>query len=216
MTGISLKQKDILDFIAGFIRERGYSPSVRDVAKGCSLSSSSIAQYHLKVLEREGYIRRAREISRGIELVKRKRGVVEVPLLGTIAAGEPIPVPSPDTWGTVPEESLEVPVELTRGFSEVYALKVRGISMIDALIDEGDIVIMGPVSTAEDGQLVAVWLKDRQEVTLKKIYWEVDRIRLQPANRTINAIYCRPEDVEVQGKVIGVIRKVAYPFISNG
>lgn len=211
MKAISPKRKQILDFIASFIQQKGYAPSVRDVVKGCGISSPSIAQYHLNVLEREGYIRRDREISRSIGLVKKKMGATEVPLLGTIAAGEPMPVPTPDTWVSAPEESLEVPRYLTRGLDRVYALRVKGNSMIDALIDDGDIVLMQQVSSAEDGEMVGVWLKDEQEVTLKRIYWEPGRIRLQPANRQMKPLYEDPENVDIQGKVVGVIRKIQAP-----
>ena len=208
MSALSTKRKQILDFIANFIKERGYAPSVRDVAEGCGISSSSVAQYHLNVLEREGYIHRDREISRSIGLVKEHGGLITVPMLGAIAAGKPIPVPSADTWVTIPEESLELSQELTRGLDRVYALRVKGTSMIDALIDDGDVVLMQPVSTVEDGDMVAVWLRDRQEVTLKKIYHESGRLCLKPANKLVEPIYCEPEKVEIQGRVIGVIRKL--------
>lgn len=202
----SPKRRQILDFISRFIRERDYAPSVRDVAGGCGISSSSVAQYHLNVLEAEGYIHRDREVSRSIGLVKKGASFTAVPVLGAIAAGEPIPVPSADTWTTVPEESLELPLNLTRGLDRLYALRVRGTSMIDALIDDGDIVLMQSSNTAEDGDMVAVWLKDRQEVTLKKLYREPGRTCLRPANKSMEPIYCQPENVEIQGKVVGVLR----------
>ena len=207
MESISDRQKSILDFITRFISDQGYSPSVRDVVQNCGISSSSVAQYHLNALERKGYISRSRDISRSIGLTKRP-GVNAIPLLGTIAAGHPIPVPDSETWATLPEESIEVPRELTRGLEGVYALKVKGTSMIDALIDDGDIVVMQQAGTAQDGETVAAWLKDEQEVTLKKIYHEKDGIRLQPANKDMKPIYCRQDDVDVQGRVIGVIRKL--------
>jgi len=139
MGELSAKQQQILDFITAFIEEKGYAPSVRDVAQGCDISSSSVAQYHLNILEREGYIRRDREISRSIGLVKEAAILTTVPLLGTIAAGEPIPVPSADAWATTPEETLELPQHLTEGLEKLYALRVKGTSMIDALVDDGDI-----------------------------------------------------------------------------
>ncbi|RLC61450.1 MAG: repressor LexA [Chloroflexi bacterium] len=213
---LSTKRKQILDFIATFLQDRGYAPAVRDIAKGCGISSSSIAQYHLNVLEREGYIRRDHEVSRSIGLTKRKTGTVEIPLLGTIAAGEPIPVPSADTWVTTPEESLEVPQDLTRGRDRVYALRVKGTSMVDALIDDGDIVLMQQASTAENGEMVAVWLRDKQAVTLKRIYREAGRIRLQPVNRQMKPLCEDAENVEIQGKVVGVIRKVKAVSESRG
>jgi len=208
MKELSVKQKQILDFITRFIQERDYPPSVRDVAKGCGISSSSVAQYYLDVLERKGYIRRDREISRSIALVKSPADFVTVPVLGTISAGRPIPVPSADTWVTTPEDTLRLPEELTRGLDRVYALRVKGTSMIDALIDDGDIVLMQQASTADNGEMVAVWLKDEQEVTLKRIYFEPGRICLEPANRLMEPIYQRPDNIEIQGKVIAVIRQV--------
>jgi repressor LexA len=208
MKELSTKQKQILDFITKFIQERDYPPSVRDVAKGCGISSSSVAQYYLDVLERKGYIRRDREISRSIALVKSAAEFVTVPVLGTISAGQPIPVPSADTWVTTPEDTLRLPEELTRGLDRVYALRVKGTSMIDALIDDGDIVLMQQMNTAENGEMVAVWLRDEQEVTLKRIYFEPGRICLKPANRFMEPIYQRPDNVEIQGKVVAVIRQV--------
>jgi len=205
---LSTKQKQIFDFIADFIEEKDYSPSVRDVVKGCGISSSSVAQYHLNVLERKGYIRRDPEISRSIGLVRKAPDFTIVPLLGTIAAGQPIPVPSADTWITTPEETIEVPQYLTGGLKRLYVLRVKGTSMIDALIDDGDIVLMQQANTAEDGEMAAVWLRDEQEVTLKKVYREPGRIRLQPANKLMKPIYSRPENVEIQGKVVGVLRKL--------
>ncbi len=208
MEELSPKREEILDFLARFIKEKGYAPSVRDIVRGCALSSSSIAQYHLNVLERQGYIHRERELSRSISLAQRERGILTVPLLGTIAAGEPIPVPSSDTWASTSQESLEVPQELTGGQQGVYALIVKGTSMTDALIDDGDIVLMQQVDIAESGEMVAVWLRDEQAVTLKRIYVESERIRLQPANREMKPLYTEPENVDIQGKVIAVLRKV--------
>lgn len=206
MKELSGKQRSILAFINEFIERHGYSPSVREVAENCDINSSTVAQYHLNILEREGYINRSRKVFRSIALRRMRTGVTAIPVMGTIAAGVPIPVPGNDTWSIVPEETLEVPGNLTRGLDNVYALRVKGTSMIDALIDDGDIVLLQQPVTVEDGTTVAVWLKDRQEVTLKKIYREENRICFKPANKLMKPIYCQPEDVEIQGKVIGVIR----------
>ena len=205
---ISEKRKRVLDFIAAFIEEKNYPPSFRDIGNGCGISSTSVVQYYVKALERDGYIHRDQEVSRGISLTRKRSGAI-VPVLGTIAAGQPIPVPSADTWAATPEETIELPGYLGGDLTNIYALKVKGTSMIDALIDNGDIVIMQSANTAEDGETVAIWLKDRQEVTLKKIYHEADRIRLQPANTLMQPIYSKPENVEVQGKLIAVLRKVS-------
>ena len=204
--GISDTRERIFKFIRDFIDDRGYAPTVRDILKGCSLGSTAVVQHHLNVLEKEGRIRRDPEVFRSIQLTDRKN-VVSVPLLGSIAAGEPIPVPAPETWASQAIEILEVTDEVTQG-KEVYALKVKGLSMVDALIDDGDILLMEPVTSAENGDMVAVWLKDEQEVTLKRIYREPGRVCLRPANKLMEPMYQRPENVEIQGRVVGVLRKL--------
>ena len=199
----------ILNFIGRFLNERGYAPTVRDIARGCNISTPSVVQHHLNTLERQGHIRRDPAVFRSIQLVERKRGAISrVPLLGTIAAGKPIPVPTPDTWTTVPEETLQLTGEVTQGKKDIYALKVKGTSMIDAFVDDGDIVLIQQTARIEDGEMAVVWLKTEQEVTLKKIYHEAGRIRLQPANKEMKPMYYKPEDVEIQGKVSGVLRKL--------
>jgi repressor LexA len=204
--GISEKRQRILKFIRDFIDDRGYAPTVRDILKGCDISSTAVVQHHLNILEREGCIHRDPEIFRSIKLLDRKN-TVRVPLLGSIAAGEPIPVPDSDTWRNEALETLELTDELTHG-KEVYALKVRGLSMVDALIDDGDIVLMESANTADDGDMVAVWLKDKREVTLKRLFREQQRVRLQPANSQMGPLYVNAQNMEVQGKVVGVIRKL--------
>jgi repressor LexA len=209
MAGAPPTRLRILNFIRRFLDRRGYAPTVRDIARGCNISTPSVVQYHLNMLEQQGFIRRDPEVFRSIQLVERKREAVSrVPLLGTIAAGKPIPVPAPDTWTTTPEETLQLTEEITRDKKDIYALRVKGTSLIDALVDDGDIVLIQPTSTVEDGELAAVWLKNQQEVTLKRVYREASRIRLQPANREMEPMYFKPEEVEIQGKVIGVLRKL--------
>jgi repressor LexA len=199
---LSGKQQAILRFIRDFIRDKDYPPSIRDIQDGCGISSTSVVDYNLKGLERMGYIRRDREVSRAIELVGRRR-MSTIPVLGQIAAGQPIDVPAPDSWTQQEfEEDVEVPDEVTRGKDNVFALRVKGTSMIDALVNDGDLVVMEQTSAAQDGDMVAVWLKDRQETTLKKIYFEGEKVRLQPATVTMEPIYADAEDVEVQGKVL--------------
>jgi repressor LexA len=209
MARFSNTRQQILNFIRKFLDEKGYAPTVRDIVKGCHISTPSVVQHHLNMLEKQGYILRDPEIFRSIQLVERKREAISsVPLLGTIAAGKPIPVPTPDTWTTVPEETLQLTKEVTQGKKDIYALKVKGTSMIDAFVDDGDTVLMQPTIKVEDGDMAAVWLKLEQEVTLKKVYHETGRIRLQPANIVMKPMYYQPEDVEIQGKVIGVLRKL--------
>lgn len=204
--GISQTRQRILELIRDFLGKRGYAPTVRDILKECNLSSTAVVQHHLNVLERQGDIERDAKVFRSIRLPGRKN-TVRVPILGAIAAGEPIPVPSSDTWRSEAVETLELTDELT-GEKEVYALRVKGLSMIDALIDDGDIVLMQPTSTADDGDMVAAWLKDKQEITLKKLFREPQGIRLQPANAQMRPLYVDPEDIEVQGRVIAVIRRL--------
>ncbi len=208
MKTLSTKQQRILKFIRGFLADRGYPPTVRDIVGGCEISSTSVAAYHLDILKREGYIRRHPDVSRGIELLDKPR-TVQVPILGLIAAGKPIPVPAADTWDNVATaETMAVPGEMIQSREGIYALKVKGSSMIDALICDGDMVLMQYTNVIENGEMAAVWLKAEKEVTLKKFYAESGRIRLQPANSQMKPIYAKPDNVEVQGRVIGVIRQV--------
>lgn len=209
MARIPKSRLRILNFIRTFFQQRGYAPTVRDIVKGCNISTSSVVQYHLNMLEREGYIQRDPKVFRSIRLAESEQPVTrQVPLLGTIAAGEPLPVPTPDTWATVPGETVQLTEELIRGREGIYALRVKGSSMIDALIDDGDIVLMQQTSAVDDGDMAAVWLKRQQEVTLKKVYRDGNRIRLQPANRQMEPIYQDQNNVEIQGRVIGIIRAI--------
>ncbi|MEK7214943.1 MAG: transcriptional repressor LexA [Chloroflexota bacterium] len=211
MKSLTLRQQAILDFIDGFTEEHGYAPSIRDIVRGCDISSTSVVDYNLRILARGGYLRRDADVSRGIVLMggQTRSAKAMVPVLGQIAAGLPIPVPSADTWRSdAGGELVEVTPELTKGRTDVFALRVKGTSMIDALISDGDMVLFQAADAAENGEMVAVWLKEQQEVTLKKIYYEGARVRLQPANVTMEPIYTTPENVEVQGRVVGVIRQV--------
>ena len=212
MKKLSSKQQKIIDFVHSFWVKRSYPPTVRDIVSGCGISSTSVVDYNLDILEREGYIRRHPGISRGIELIIQSPtpgNSLKVPVIGQIAAGAPIPVPAPDTWDTAASsDTLEVTGDLTRGREGIYALKVKGLSMVDALINDGDIVLMQYVNVVENGEMAAVWLKDEKEVTLKKVYREQDNIRLQPANDQMEPIYAEPDNVEIQGRVIAVIRQL--------
>ena len=212
MKALSPKQRNIIDFVKRFWMDKSYPPTVRDILTGCNISSTSVVDYNLDILEREGFIRRHPGISRGIELISESTTrfpSLKVPVIGQIAAGEPIPVPAPDTWDvTASSETIDVPEDLTKGKTDIYALKVKGQSMIDALINDGDTVLMQHVNVVENGEMAAVWLKAEKEVTLKKLYREKGRIRLQPANSQMNPIFAQPDNVEVQGKVIAVIRQI--------
>lgn len=206
MKGLSPKQQSILEFMREFLDEHDYPPSIRDIQDGCDISSTSVVDYNLKALEQKGYIRRDREVSRGIELLdggKRRTRAIPVPIIGTIAAGQPIPVPSPDNVDY--DNVFEATEDMTRGKKNLFALKVRGTSMIDALVNDGDIVILEQISAADDGDMVAAWLKNENEATLKKFYREGDRIRLQPANSTMKPIFTAADNVDVQGRVLATI-----------
>ncbi len=206
---LSPKQERIINFVTEFLNDKGYPPTIRDIAAGCEISSTSVVAYNLNKLEQAGYIRRHSDISRGIKFLtpqKKGRKLVHVPIVGVIAAGEPIPVP--DAGTIIPNEGLEVSKELIRGKQDIYALRVKGDSMLDALIGDGDIVLMDHVSSAEKGDMVAVWLKEEQEVTLKRFFSEPDHIRLEPANSQMKPIYTTPDNVEIQGRVVAVIRRI--------
>jgi repressor LexA len=211
MKGLSAKQQDILEFMRRFIDEHDYPPSIRDIQVGCNISSTSVVDYNLKALERLGFIRRDREVSRAIELLdrgSRRPRTIPVPIIGTIAAGQPIPVPTADTWQQIDYDAVfDATEDLTKGRENVFALKVRGTSMIDALVNDGDIVILEQTASCDDGDMVAAWLKKENEATLKKFYREGDRVRLQPANSTMKPIFTSPDNVEIQGKVLATIGK---------
>lgn len=202
--GVNITRQKIIEYIRGFYDERGYAPTVRDIMRGCSLSSTAVVQHHLKVLENEHQIERDSKVFRSIQLPDRK-STIHVPVLGKIAAGSPIPVLSPDSWHTEADETLELSGEITCG-KEVFALRVSGQSMIDALIDDGDIVLMEPVKSVNNGDMVAAWLKKEEEVTLKHFFNEGDRIRLQPANTQMKPLFTDTGNIEIQGRVVAVIR----------
>jgi repressor LexA len=206
---LSAKQQGILDFLREFIDEKTYPPSIRDIQAGCSISSTSVVDYNLKRLEEKGYIRRDREVSRAIELTTaggRRAVAVRVPIVGTIAAGSPIPMPVESMTLDAYDEFVEVTDSQIGGRSNVFALRVEGESMIDALINDGDIVLMEQTNSFQDGGVFAVWLKDENETTLKKLFREGDRVRLQPMNTQMEAFYTPAENIEVQGRVLGSIR----------
>jgi len=208
---LSLKQKAILDFIQFFLDEHRIPPTVRDIQKGCGISSTSVVDYNLRILQRHERIKRHRDLSRGIELIgvqerSYRNDLLKIPMWGVIAAGNPIPVPA--TENMEPLEVMEIPSFLTKGKKNVYALRVKGESMIDALVGDGDLVILEAIKQVENGEMVAAWIKSRSEATLKKFYAEGNRVRLQPANKQMDPIFLDPADVEICGRVVGVFRAV--------
>lgn len=207
MKDLSVKQQRILEYIRDFIEERDYPPSIRQIQEACDISSTSVVDYNLKALERQGLIRRDREVSRAIEVLqggRRAARVVPVPIIGTIAAGQPIPVPTNDSVDL--SDAIELSPDVLGERDNVFALRVKGTSMIDALVNDGDVVVLERTAAARDGDMVAAWLKSEEEATLKKYYLEGERVRLQPANETMDPIYTRADNVEVQGRVIHVSR----------
>ena len=208
--GFNKTRQRILTFIIDFCKKKRYGPTVREIAAALGIGSTGEVQYHLNVLTSEGRISRDPGVSRSIRpaLEENAENTVLVPLLGVIAAGQPLPVFT-DTWTDEAMEHLELTGDITRG-KEVCAFRVSGYSMVDALVDDGDIVLLQPARNIEvgDGDMVAAWLAKEQELTLKRIYREKGRVRLQPANASMQPIYCRPDNVEVWGKVVAVIRKL--------
>jgi repressor LexA len=209
---LSERQQGILNFIQEFIGENHYPPSIREIGQEVGISSTSVVKYNLDALERKGLIERSSEISRGIrlagDLVDQVAEVIQVPLLGRIAAGEPIPVPETDFSPYGYDTTVELTRDIVKDSRNIYALEVKGDSMIDALINDGDIVLMHHQQRVENGELAAVWLRDEEETTLKRFYLEGNQVRLQPANPTMRAMYYPAEDVEVMGRVVCVIRQL--------
>lgn len=208
------RRQQILDFIQTFIAENGIPPTVRDVQKACEISSTSVVDYNLKILKRDGYLNRRPDTARGIELLDESGQPVSnaprVQIIGAIAAGQPIPVFSTEDAASSEEfDTIEVPPELPRRYGKLFGLTVNGTSMIDALIDDGDVVVIKPAREAVNGEMVVAWLRDEEEATLKKFYLEGDQVRLQPANSRMDPIYSPADNVEVHGKVVTVIRKFA-------
>jgi repressor LexA len=209
MKTLSRRQQAILQFIERFLDENDYPPTIRDIQSELDISSTSVVDYNLKALEARGQIRRNSKISRGIELVNRspgRRNVVAIPVIGQIAAGQPIPVPG-DLEGSDATETVELGSDLVPNSGQgLFALRVKGYSMVDALINDGDVVVLRQQETCENGETVAVWLKDERETTLKRFYLEGDRVRLQPANGAMDPIFTPAENVEVQGRLVTVLR----------
>jgi repressor LexA len=211
---LSDRQQRMLEFIGMFSNERGYPPTIRDIGSELGISSTSVVSYNLKILEKEGLIERDETVSRGLKVVHGDNGdnrgasrrTVSVPILGAIAAGQPLSLP--DAGQYEPSDFVELTKDIVADAREIYALRVKGNSMIDALVNDGDLVILKRQEKVENGQMAAVWLDEEGETTLKYFYLEGERVRLKPANPTMQAWYVPAENVRVQGKVIAVIRQV--------
>ena len=201
---LSERQNKIVSFIRHFSAERGFPPTIREIGAAVGIASTSVVNYNLDVLQKKGLLTRRPAVSRGLTLGER---LVWVPILGTIAAGLPIPVPNND-FPAFGDETLILTSDLIEPQEGLFALHVKGDSMIDALVDDGDIVVMKRQEEAHNGDMVAVWLMAEDEITLKRFYREGERVRLQPANPTMQPIYTHASNVAVQGKVMTVIRRV--------
>ena len=203
MESLSQRQREMHRFISRYIRKTGYPPTFEEIRQGLKMSTKSLVNHHLKALESAGLIKREPDTPRGIKLLDGLSSFT-VPLLGQIAASaEPI------SFSDRGFEEIELTPDIVREQEGLYALRVKGDSMIDALINDGDIVVMRHQAVAEAGEMVAVRLRDRNETTLKRFYPEGKRVRLQPANPKVKPIFVRPANVEIQGKVMAVIRQVA-------
>jgi len=211
---LSDRQADMIEFIGKFSRDKGYPPTIRQIGEAVSISSTSVVNYNLNKLERDGYIMRDLKVSRGVRLAegvgsrRASRGGkrFSIPLAGYIFASAPVLVG--DTPQTATDEVIELTRDMVSDEGELFALRVKGDSMIDAMVNDGDIVVMKRVDRAHNGDMVAIWLSDRNETTLKKFYLENGRVRLQPANPTMGPIYVDPDNVVVQGKVMLVLRQM--------
>jgi len=201
MSGIGSLEQKMLDYISQYLRSQGYAPTYEEIKQGLGLRSKSWVSRHLKRLEVMGHLERTPKVPRSIRIGGPSS--FGVPIVGQIAAGQPI------SFGDWEREFIELTSDIVRQQEGLYALRVRGNSMVDALVREGDLVIMKHQQDADDGDMVAVRLIDENETTLKRFYREGNQVRLQPANPTMTAMYYHPSNVEVQGKVVAVVRQVA-------
>jgi repressor LexA len=205
---LSDRQKNILKYIEAYVDERGYPPSIREIGDRVGISSTSVVDYNLRVLERDGYIRRDREVSRGLELVGTPRSqrqaqprVVSIPVIGRIAAGLPIEAIED------PSDVVELPVGSVP--DNCYALRVRGTSMVEDNIDDGDLVVVQSQPIVDNGEIAVAIVNDVTEnggATLKRFYLEGDMVRLQPRNPAMQPIIVPADQVEVRGKVVKLLR----------
>ena len=200
MLPLTKRQREILDYLNEFIQNQGYAPSLEEIGRRFNLSSLATVHKHLSNLQEKGFIRRAWNRSRSVELVPARTGgrAVELPLLGSVAAGVPIEA-------VASTESIFVP-ETMAGKRDSYVLRVKGDSMIDEQIRDGDFVIVEDRRTADNGEMV-IALLNGADVTLKKLYREHGHIRLQPANPAMQPILASPDQVQIQGVVVGVMRR---------
>ena len=224
------RHKQVLDVIQDYHAKHGYAPSYREICSRTDITSTSMVNYYLEQLEEMGYIERSENISRSLQIkdaaqekVNKVLGNVKqavqditqsltIPVVGRIVASEPVPIPETDFALFDAESNIEIPESLIPfnvQKDKLFALEVDGDSMIDAMVNDGDVIIMKPVKEAQNGEMVAVRLIDQNETTLKHFYHEGSRVRLQPANPTMDPIYVdSSSDIEIQGSVVLVIRQM--------
>lgn len=227
--GLSERHRKIMEYLSKFQDANGYSPSIRQIGDSIGVKSTSLVDYYLNQLQEMGYIDREDRISRSIRVINpiiepaslpekvseavrsAINNLVSIPIAGRIVASAPLPMPTSDLPYFDSESSIDIARSLLpiRETNDLFALEVDGDSMIDAMINDGDIVIMKKANSALNGEMVAVWLDDKDETTLKYFYKEARRIRLQPANPNMGPIYVDdPKSLRIMGKVVMVIRQV--------
>lgn len=212
---LSDRQVRMLDFIRQYLEEHAYPPTIREIGKAVGIPSTSVVKYNLERLQEKGYIERSGEVSRGLRLkdgptiLGRANGdkVRDIPKLGVIAAGQPIAAFGQQD-NPYAGETLTLTADLVPDPAEVYTLRVKGDSMIDALVNDGDWVVIRHQSTAKPHDMIVAWIRDREETTLKYYHPEGERVRLQPANPKYDPIYVPADQLEIQGKVIAVVRQL--------
>jgi repressor LexA len=198
------QQQKILDYIAKYLVVQGYPPTYEEIKEALGMSTKSLVSHHLRQLETKGFLYLKANSPRSIRLAEAPQAsTFRIPVLGRIAAGQPI------SFADWEQEFVELTRDIVCEQEGLYALRVQGNSMVDALVYDGDLVIMKHQQHADSGDMVAVRLIDENETTLKHFFHEQGRVRLQPANPVMRPIYCHPTNVEVQGKVVAVIRQMA-------
>ncbi len=215
---LSDRQVRMLEFIRAYLEEHSYPPTIREIGKAVGIPSTSVVKYNLERLQEKGFIQRSGEVSRGLKLKDGPSfgssghangvGVVNIRKLGVIHAGALTP-----TFGEEEDpyagEMLTLTVDMVRDPRDVYALQVTGDSMIDALVNDGDWVVIKHQTTAQPRDMVVARILDKEETTLKYYYPEGERVRLQPANPKYDPIYVDADQLEIQGKVVAVVRQLA-------
>jgi len=196
------RRSEVLEFVEGYIAEWGYAPSYDDIRKALGLSGRSHVDYYLDALEKDGQIERTPRTPRSLRVIGSQRMAFPIPVAGQIAAGAPIEL------ADQPDEQIEVTTDMADPNKDLFALRVKGNSMVDDLVADGDILIVERQQEAARGQMAVVHLRDRNAATLKRIYPEGKQVRLQPAHPTMQAFYANASDVEVQGRVVAIIRRL--------